>query len=51
MTISQSELRDLLLAYRQENWKGIQTPEWQRRNAEDMSRESVDIPVLSKVSA
>jgi hypothetical protein len=27
MPISQSELRDLLLAYRQENWKGIQTPE------------------------
>jgi SAM-dependent methyltransferase len=50
MPISQSELRDLLLAYRQENWNGIQTPEWQRRNAEDMSQESVDIPVLRKVS-
>jgi hypothetical protein len=50
MPISQSELRALPLAYRQENWKGIPTPEWQQRNAEDMPQESVDIPVLRKVS-
>jgi SAM-dependent methyltransferase len=50
MPITQSELHDLLLAYRRENWEGIQTPEWQRRNAEDMSRESVDVPILDKLA-
>src|SRR5271168_1212131 len=34
--ISQSELREWLLSYRAENWKGIQTPEMQVRIVEAM---------------
>ena len=34
--VSQAELRELLLAYRAENWKGIQTPEVQVQIAEVM---------------
>lgn len=34
--ISQAELRQLLLAYRTENWRGIQTPEVQAQIAEAM---------------
>ncbi len=36
MAITQSELRDLLVEYRSENWRGIQTPEWQQRILESM---------------
>ena len=36
MAITQSELRDLLMEYRRENWRGIQTPEWQKRIVESM---------------
>jgi SAM-dependent methyltransferase len=39
MAISKSELRELLVAYRQENWRGIQTDEWQRRIVQDMLAE------------
>ena len=31
MAINQAQLLDLLTEYRRENWKGIQTPEWQRK--------------------
>jgi SAM-dependent methyltransferase len=34
--VSQAELRELLLAYRVENWSGIQTPEMQVQNVEAM---------------
>jgi ubiquinone/menaquinone biosynthesis C-methylase UbiE len=34
--ISQAELRELLLSYRAENWRGIQTPEMQVQIAEAM---------------
>jgi SAM-dependent methyltransferase len=34
--IHQDELRELLLAYRQENWRGIQTPEVQEQIVEAM---------------
>lgn len=29
--VTDSELRDLLLQYRRQNWAGIQTPQWQER--------------------
>jgi len=31
MAINQAQLVDLLTEYRRQNWRGIQTPEWQRR--------------------
>lgn len=37
--LSQPELRTLLLAYRRENWRGIQTPEWQERIVDDLVRD------------
>lgn len=43
MALSKSELQDLLVAYRKENWAGIQTPAWQRRIVQDMLGES-DVP-------
>jgi ubiquinone/menaquinone biosynthesis C-methylase UbiE len=36
VTISESELRTLLLRYRRENWRGIQTPEIQERVVDDV---------------
>lgn len=38
MPISDAELRSLLTAYRQENWQGIQTPQYQRQVVEEMLR-------------
>jgi ubiquinone/menaquinone biosynthesis C-methylase UbiE len=35
-SLSQSELRALLLQYRRENWEGIQTAPWQERIVEDI---------------
>lgn len=37
--LSESELRALVLQYRQQNWQGIQTPQWQERIAEDILRD------------
>lgn len=37
--LNESELRDLVLQYRKQNWQGIQTPEWQRRIVEDILRD------------
>jgi SAM-dependent methyltransferase len=36
MELSESELRALVLQYRRQNWRGIQTPQWQERIAEDI---------------
>jgi len=43
MAIGKAELRDLLVAYREENWCGIQTAEWQQRIVQDMLGEP-DLP-------
>ncbi len=37
-SISEAELREILLTYRAQNWKGIQTPEMQAQIAEEMVR-------------
>ena len=37
--LSESELRALVLQYRRQNWRGIQTPQWQERIAEDILRD------------
>jgi SAM-dependent methyltransferase len=47
--IRREELRDLLIAYRAENWKGIQTPETQRQIAESMLEPDAE-PVLKQVA-
>lgn len=39
LQLSESELRDLVLQYRKQNWQGIQTPKWQERIAEDILRD------------
>ena len=31
--LSESQLRDMVLQYRRQNWQGIQTPQWQERIA------------------
>lgn len=36
MAINQAQLVDLLTEYRRENWRGIQTPEWQDRIVHSM---------------
>lgn len=48
-SISQAELRELLLAYRAENWKGIQTPETQVEIVETMLQPEAGT-VLSQVA-
>lgn len=47
--IAQEELRKLLLAYRVENWRGIQTPEVQKQIVEAMLQPDADT-VLKPVS-
>jgi SAM-dependent methyltransferase len=47
--ISQTELRELLLAYRTENWRGIQTPETQVQIAETMLQPDAGT-VLSQIA-
>src|SRR2546422_292742 len=37
--LSDSELHALLLQYRRENWRGIQTPQWQERIVDDILRD------------
>jgi len=44
-TITESELRLLLLEYRRENWHGIQTPEMQVRIVEDLMRADWEGPL------
>ncbi len=39
MVLSDSELRTLLLQYREENWRGIQTSQWQERIVDDILRD------------
>jgi SAM-dependent methyltransferase len=46
MTINQAQLVDLLSEYRRENWRGIQTPEWQDRIVRDTA--SYDEPAILK---
>jgi ubiquinone/menaquinone biosynthesis C-methylase UbiE len=46
MAINQAQLFDLLAEYRRENWRGIQTPEWQDRIVRDMA--SRDEPAILK---
>src|SRR3990170_6510177 len=42
MSLSKSQLRELLTKYRQENWQGIQTPECQQQIVEDQLSEGGD---------
>ncbi len=37
--LSEPELRSLVLQYRQQNWQGIQTAQWQERIVEDILRD------------
>jgi len=37
--LNDSELHALLLQYRRENWRGIQTPQWQERIVDDILRD------------
>jgi SAM-dependent methyltransferase len=37
---SDSEIRNLLLEYRRQNWAGIQLPEWHEKIADDLLREN-----------
>ncbi|MBZ5679399.1 MAG: methyltransferase domain-containing protein [Acidobacteriia bacterium] len=45
LPISDSELRDLLLEYRRENWKGIQPPDVQERIVEDLIKGDAEDPL------
>jgi SAM-dependent methyltransferase len=47
--IGQEELRQLLLAYRKENWRGIQTPEMQKQIVEAMLQADAET-VLKPIS-
>jgi len=49
MAIDQAELRDLLTAYRRENWKGIQTPEWQQKIVASMLQDG-EPAVLKRIA-
>jgi SAM-dependent methyltransferase len=46
MAIGQAQLVDLLTEYRRENWRGIQTPEWQRKIVSSMA--AYDDPAILK---
>lgn len=51
MTINQAQLVDLLTAYRRENWRGIQTPEWQLKIVRSMAQaEDEEPPVLKRIA-
>lgn len=47
--ISDRELRDLLLQYRRENWKGIQTAEWQEQLVDETVKSPGD-EVLHRIA-
>ena len=49
MTINQAQLIDLLTEYRRENWRGIQTPEWQRRIVQSIA-EYQEPSVLKRIA-
>jgi ubiquinone/menaquinone biosynthesis C-methylase UbiE len=46
MAVSQAQLTDLLTDYRRENWRGIQTPEWQQKIVRSMA--AGDEPAILK---
>lgn len=48
MAINQAELRDLLIEYRNQNWKGIQTAEWQEKIVAGMSQQQDGEPAILK---
>ena len=50
MAINQAQLVDLLTQYRSENWRGIQTPEWQRQIVLSMAEES-EPSILARIAA
>ncbi|HKW16385.1 MAG TPA: class I SAM-dependent methyltransferase [Terriglobales bacterium] len=50
MAINQAQLVDLLTEYRRENWRGIQTPEWQREIVRGVAEES-EPRILSRIAA
>ena len=43
--IDEMELRELLLAYRRENWRGVQTPEMQARIVESLLQCDASLPL------
>jgi SAM-dependent methyltransferase len=49
MAINQAQLVDMLTEYRRENWKGIQTPEWQRKIVHSIA-ESQEPVVLKRIA-
>jgi SAM-dependent methyltransferase len=49
MAISQTQLYDLLTEYRKENWKGIQTPEWQQKIVLSMAQDAEPV-VLKRIA-
>ena len=49
MAMNQAQLVDLLTEYRRENWRGIQTPEWQTRIVRSMAQES-EPAILSRIA-
>src|ERR1700730_3101244 len=50
MSINKWELRDLLVGYRRENWRGIQTPERQHRIVQDMLADADQPPVFQQIA-
>src|ERR1041385_5297987 len=49
MAINQAQLIDLLTEYRRENWRGIQTPEWQRKIVQSIA-EYQEPAVLKRIA-
>lgn len=49
MSLNQAHLVDLLTEYRRENWRGIQTPEWQRKIVISMA-EDREPAILSRIA-
>ena len=50
MAMNQAQLVNLLTQYRSENWRGIQTPEWQRKIVLSMAEEGEPL-ILSRIAA
>jgi SAM-dependent methyltransferase len=48
MAINQAELQDLLTEYRNQNWRGIQTPEWQQKIVAGMVQKEDGEPTVLK---
>lgn len=49
MAINQAQLVDLLTEYRRENWRGIQTPEWQQKIVSGLAADS-DVRILKRIA-